>query len=40
MDQGTVASIMSNVLARYWKQHTQSILFTLEDVADKAADKE
>ena len=40
MDQGTVNSIMSNVLAPYWKQHGQSILFTLEDVADKTADEE
>ena len=40
MDQGTVRSIMSNVLAPYWKQHGQSILFTLEEAADKAAAKE
>ena len=40
MDQGTVNSIMSNVLAPYWKQHGQSILFTLEEVADKTADEE
>ena len=39
MDQGTVTSIMSNVLAPYWKQHGQSILFTLEE-AEKAAAKE
>ena len=30
MDQETVNSIMSNVLAPYWKQHAQSILFTME----------
>ena len=40
MDQGTVTSIMSNVLAPYWKQHGQSILFTLEEAADKTAAKE
>ena len=40
MDQGTVRSIMSNVLAPYWKQHGQSILFTLEEATDKAAAKE
>ena len=40
MDQGTVTSIMSNVLAPYWKQHCQSILFTLEEAADKVAAKE
>ena len=30
MDQETVNSIMSNVLAPYWKQHAQSILFMME----------
>ena len=40
MDQDTIQSIMGNVLAPYWKQHAQSILFTLEEVADKAAAKE
>ena len=30
MNQDTVTSIMSNVLAPYWKQYGQSILFTLE----------
>ena len=39
MDQGTVTSIMSNVLAPYWKQYGQSILFTLEE-AGKANAKE
>ena len=39
MDQGTVTSIMSNVLAPYWKQHGQSILFTLEE-AEKTSVKE
>ena len=40
MDQDTIQSIMGNVLAPYWKQHAQSILFTLEEAADKAAAKE
>ena len=40
MDQGTVTSIMSNVLAPYWKQHGQSILFTLEEASDKTVAKE
>lgn len=31
MDQDTVQSIMANVLAPYWKQHAQSILFTMEE---------
>ncbi|MBQ6744640.1 MAG: hypothetical protein IJP51_00240 [Acidaminococcaceae bacterium] len=31
MDQGTVTSVMSNVLAPYWKQNAQSILFTMEE---------
>ncbi len=31
MDQGTIQSIMANVLAPYWKQHAQSILFTMEE---------
>ena len=39
MDQSTVTSVMSNVLAPYWKQHGQSILFTLEET-EKAAAKE
>ena len=37
MDQGTVTSIMSNVLAPYWKQHGQSILFTLEETEKTTA---
>ena len=31
MDQTAVNSIVANVLAPYWKQHAQSILFTLEE---------
>ena len=31
MDQNTVKSIIGNVLAPYWKQHAQSILFTMEE---------
>ena len=31
MDQDTIQSIMANVLAPYWKQHAQSILFTVEN---------
>jgi len=31
MDQDTIQSIMANVLAPYWKQHAQSILFTMEE---------
>ena len=31
MDQDTVNSVMANVLAPYWKQHAQSILFTMEN---------
>ena len=30
MDQDTVNTIMANVLAPFWKEHTQSILFTME----------
>ena len=30
MDQDTVQSIMANVLAPYWKEHGQSILFSME----------
>ena len=30
MDQETVSSVMANVLAPYWKEHAQSILFTME----------
>ena len=40
MDQGTVSSIVSNVLAPYWKQHGQSILFSLEEAAEKNAAKD
>lgn len=40
MDQDTVTSIMSNVLAPYWKQHGQSILFTLEEATEKTAARE
>ena len=40
MDQDTIQSIMGNVLAPYWKQHAQSILFTLEEAADKIVAKE
>ena len=39
IDQDTVKSIISNVMAPYWKQHGQSILFTLEEAADKTAAK-
>ena len=31
MDQDTIQSIMANVLAPYWKQNAQSILFTMEE---------
>ena len=31
MDQDTIKTIMANVLAPYWKQHAQSILFTVEN---------
>jgi hypothetical protein len=31
MDQEAVSSVMANVLAPYWKQHAQSILFTMEN---------
>ena len=31
MDQQVIQSIMANVLAPYWKEHGQSILFTMED---------
>lgn len=31
MDQDMVQSIMANVLAPFWKQHGQSILFTMEE---------
>lgn len=31
MDKDTVNSVMTNVLAPYWKQHAQSILFTMEN---------
>ena len=31
LDQGTVGSVMANVLAPYWKQNAQSILFTMEE---------
>ena len=31
MDQATIKSIMSNVLAPYWNQNAQSILFTMEE---------
>lgn len=31
MDQDTVNSVMANVLVPYWKQHAQSILFTMEN---------
>ena len=30
MDQDTVNTIMANVLAPFWKEHTQSILFAME----------
>ena len=30
VDQDTVNSVMANVLAPYWKEHAQSILFTME----------
>ena len=32
VDQETVNSVMANVLAPYWKQNAQSILFTMEEV--------
>ena len=31
LDQGAIQSIMANVLAPYWKEHGQSILFTMEE---------
>ena len=31
MDKDTVNSVMTNVLAPYWKQHAQSILFTMDN---------
>jgi len=31
MDQGTVNSIIKNVLAPFWKKHDQSILFSMEE---------
>ena len=31
MDQTTIKSIMGNVLAPYWRQHAQSLLFTMEE---------
>ena len=31
VDQGAVNSLMANVLAPYWKQNSQSILFTMEE---------
>ena len=31
LDQETVNSVMANVLAPYWKQNAQSILFTMEE---------
>ena len=31
LDQGTVGSVMANVLTPYWKQNAQSILFTMEE---------
>ena len=31
VDQGAIQSIMVNVLAPFWKQHAQSILFTMEE---------
>ena len=31
MDEDTIKSIMANVLVPYWKQHAQSILFTMEE---------
>ena len=31
MDQDMIQSIMANVLAPYWKQNAQSILFTMEE---------
>ncbi len=31
VDQETVNSVMANVLASYWKQNAQSILFTMEE---------
>ena len=31
VDQETVNSVMANVLAPYWKQNAQSILFTMEE---------
>ena len=35
LDQETVNSVMVNVLAPYWKQHAQSILFTMEETLAK-----
>ncbi|HBX74669.1 MAG TPA: hypothetical protein DEG55_00735, partial [Acidaminococcaceae bacterium] len=34
MDQDAIRSVMANVLAPYWKQHAQSILFTLEEAGN------
>ncbi|MBR4908931.1 MAG: hypothetical protein IKZ43_07975 [Acidaminococcaceae bacterium] len=31
VDHGAIQSIMANVLAPFWKQHAQSILFTMEE---------
>lgn len=31
VDQGAIQSIMANVLAPYWKEHGQSILFSMEE---------
>ena len=35
IDQDTIQSIMTNVLAPYWKQHAQCILFTMEETLAK-----
>ena len=40
MDQDAIRSVMANVLAPYWKQHAQSILFTLEEAGNTDTGKE
>lgn len=36
MDQETIQAIMTHVLAPYWKEHGQSILFTMEECKSRS----